>query len=244
MSDFDEVLERLVTDPGFQAALRANPGAALRGYQLDAQEWALLHEQVDLGDATDRTVEMRISKSGVFGMVGPVVSAFGMSGADGTPVFGRADPPTGSTPVFGLAQESDDGVTQTLGEAGSQTQSEPVLGVVDASGPPVPSGGTPATGYHTWVDAAGDGQGDAYVAVERGDGGVDILVDQDGDGAVDFVGHDYDRDGLVDEADYDTDHDGYIDTRMQDLNGDGWLDRRVPYQSDGQGTLGTAGPGK
>jgi hypothetical protein len=94
------------------------------------------------------------------------------------------------------------------------------------------------------VDADGDGRGDAHQAVERGDGGVDILVDQDGDGAVDFVGHDYDRDGLVDDADYDTDRDGYLDTRMQDVDGDGWLDRSMPYSTESQGTLGVVGPGQ
>jgi hypothetical protein len=235
MSDFDEVLERLVTDPVFQAALRADPEAALRGYRLEPQERALLHEQVDLGDEVDRTVEMRISKSGVFGMVGPVVSAFGLA---------AVPPPPEATPVLGLASDgpsNDPGdVTLSYGEAHPQA----VFGTVDHPVPYVPQGGPPAADYHTWVDADGDGRGDAFRAVERGDGGVDILVDTDGDGRVDFVGHDDDRDALVDVADYDTDGDGVLDTRMDDVDGDGWLDRSRPYPTESYGTFGVSGSGQ
>jgi hypothetical protein len=85
-----------------------------------------------------------------------------------------------------------------------------------------------AVGYHTQVDVDGDGHWDANTAYERGDGGVDIRVDRDGDGVAEFVGHDLNRDGLVDSADYDTDGDGVLDTRMVDDNGDGWMDRSTP----------------
>jgi hypothetical protein len=78
MTDFDEVLERLVNDPAFQAALRADPDQALRGYRLEPDERALLDAQVDSGAGNDRTVESRISKSGIAGTIGPVVSAFGL----------------------------------------------------------------------------------------------------------------------------------------------------------------------
>ncbi len=63
----------------------------------------------------------------------------------------------------------------------------------------------------------------------RGDGGVDILVDNDRDGRVDFVGHDTDGDGLVNSADYDKDGDGFFEKTMHDDNGDGWMDRTVPH---------------
>ena len=72
------------------------------------------------------------------------------------------------------------------------------------------------------------------------DGGVDIHVDTNRDGVVDFVGHDYDRDGLVDTADFDTDRDGVMDTRMYDDNGDGWMDREAPLSTSDQATFGQA----
>ena len=94
MSDFDDVLERLVTDPAFPAALRADAETALRDYRLDPQERALLESQLDLSAGADHAVEDRVSKSGVFGLVGPVVSGFGLGAAvpEGSPVFGmRSD---------------------------------------------------------------------------------------------------------------------------------------------------------
>src|SRR6478672_3110214 len=92
MSDFDDVLERLVVDPSFQAALAANPDAALARYTLDAEERRLLGAQMVSGSGDDRTVEMRATKSGVMGLLGPVVSAFGV--AAGTQSIGSA--PTSS----------------------------------------------------------------------------------------------------------------------------------------------------
>src|SRR5437764_561356 len=53
MSDFDTVLERLVTDPGFARALAADPDAALAGYRLDADEVALLRSQVSADGSVD-----------------------------------------------------------------------------------------------------------------------------------------------------------------------------------------------
>ena len=35
MSDFDDVLERLLTEPAFAAALADDPDLALAGYRLD-----------------------------------------------------------------------------------------------------------------------------------------------------------------------------------------------------------------
>jgi hypothetical protein len=89
VSDFDDVLERLITDPAFPAALRANPDAALAGYRLQPDERQLLAAQVDAHTGEERTVEMRVSKSGVMGMVGPVVSAMGTGRRPGVPVRHR-----------------------------------------------------------------------------------------------------------------------------------------------------------
>jgi hypothetical protein len=220
MSDFDDVLERLLTDPLFQANLRANPDAALAGYRLDPEERQLLASQVDLGAGADRTVEMRVSKSGVMGMVGPVVSAFGLTGPN---------PVESGQGAFGLAP-SDEGMLDPGDpkETFGTVHATEVFGVAGASG----SGGHPsapieAVGYHTRVDVDGDGTWDAVKAYERPDGGVDV-VHTDAAGRVDFVGHDLNRDGLIDTADFDTDGDSKLDTRMYDDNGDGWMDRSAP----------------
>jgi len=229
MSDFDEVLERLVTDPVFRVALEADPEAALRGYRLDDEERGLLRAQVDLGDSSDRSVEDRVSKSGLFGMVGPVISALGFL----SPPEGTEAPPLRQIPDdshFGPQQPAEAvGVLET----GPVTAVTSASGTLETAGPGTlevghgPSAGTPAKDYHTRVDADGDGQWDPHQAVERGDGGVDILVDRDRDGVVDWVAHDYDRDGLIEDVDVDMDHDGLLDTRFVDDTGDGWLDRRA-----------------
>jgi hypothetical protein len=244
VSDFDEVLERLVTDPAFQAALRADPQAALHGYQLTADEWQLLQTQVDLAAGDEHAVEARVSKSGLFGLVGPVVSALGF-----------VEPPTGSpspaVPPEPGAGPGNFGVAQ-VGAVSGVGKVEAVSGVghVEAGSgvghvhPGDLGQAPPAVDYHTRVDADGDGRWDKFQAVERGDGGVDILVDRNRDGVVDFVGHDYDRDGLVDDADYDTDFDGAMDTRMSDLDGDGWLDTREAYPQSGQSGVGIVSPGQ
>lgn len=222
MSDFDEVLERLVIDPEFQAALRADPGRALAGYRLDPQERAVLEAQLESGPGANRTVEARISKSGIAGMIGPVAAAFGAA-EPGGPVVQAAYGPV------------PDEAGQPVGISFGEVHGAGAYGVPDPH-----AAGMPATDYHTWVDADGDGSPDAYHAVERGDGGVDIEIDQDGDGRIDFVGHDYNRDGLVDDADYDTDGDGVFDTRMTDVNGDGWLDVSAPLPPSGHGVYGPA----
>lgn len=54
MSDFDAVLERLLTDPAFAAALAADPAAALAGYRLDSDEVRLLHTQVGADPGAQR----------------------------------------------------------------------------------------------------------------------------------------------------------------------------------------------
>jgi len=257
MSDFDTVLERLVVDPGFQAALAANPAAALRGYQLAPEERELLGAQLVAGAGEDRTVELRTSKSGVVCLLGPVAAAFGVAvaGQSGSgPVHQSFGGPTetfggGPTQTFGdgpnqpiPGQDTFGTIAQSDSGPGGSTQSFGVSGVETFGGGGTDSfgatsgsgtvGGTPveAVGYHTRVDVNGDGRWDAYTAYERSDGGVDINVDANHDGRVDFIGHDVNRDGLVDSADYDTNRDGVFDTRMTDDNGDGWLDRRDPIR--------------
>ncbi|MFG1602733.1 hypothetical protein [Actinoplanes sp. NPDC049265] len=306
MSDFDDVLERLLTDPSFAAALAADPDAALAGYRLDAGEIDLLRSQVS-GDAgrAAAAVEGRTTKSSTFGLfsslgdfsafgsaagaaahhigevAAPTGSALGAASADGalgvapaSGAFGAAsahgvlgDAPVGGSggalgvasahgvlgdaPVGGsggaLGAASAHGV---LGDAPGHGLDDlparagfgdaPRAGLGDAAPPahaeplhrataPMQGGGS-AKGvgdYHNRVDADGDGHWDKATYSAREDGGVDIMVDVNHDGKVDFIGRDLDRDWKVDEATIDRDRDGVFEKTMYDDNNDGWLDRTV-----------------
>jgi len=243
MRDFDVVLERLLTEEGFQRALAADPVGALRGYELTADERQLLHSQLDLGSGEERTVEMRANKSGVIGLLGPVAAAFGVVAAPGGAVTGAGAGQTlGSAP---LASESfgasGDGHHEVMGAA---SPSEAMGSAPGQSPELLGSAPVQATGYHTRVDVNGDGTWDRHVDYERDDGGVDIHVDMNRDGVADFIGHDVDRDGLVDSADYDRNFDGVMDVRMYDDTGDGWLDRRekLPQPKKDSGPSEAFGP--
>jgi hypothetical protein len=83
MSDFDAVLELLLTDPSFQARLAADPAGALSGFDLDAEESDLLRQQVSADPgAQGAVVEDRVTKSSTFGLfdsfsIGGVADAVG-----------------------------------------------------------------------------------------------------------------------------------------------------------------------
>lgn len=208
MPNFDDALERLITDPAFAAALAADPDRALAGYTLSPDEAVLLRSQVASGpgDGVQSRVEARTSQSSLFGL-------FQMDGFGDAPsaVGGFGAAPTGGAPTgFSLTGH---GVEAGFGAAPPAEQG---LG----GGPGVPDG------YRTRVDADGDGTWDVHRVQGRADGGVEILVDRDGDGRADFIGHDVDADGIVEHADYDVDRDGTLDERLTDTDGDGWLNRR------------------
>jgi hypothetical protein len=232
MSDFDDVLERLLIDPVFQARLAADPAGALAGYTLEPHERELLNAQVAGADTADRTVELRTSKSGVVGLLGPVLSAMSYVANDDQPLQ-----TLGHGPIETIGDAPPHHVVTSMGAAPGHTTMGSAPG--SSSMGPAPGQATmgsapiPATDYHTRVDADGDGHWDTYQAYERPDGGVDIAVDMNHDGKVDFIGHDYNRDGIIDSADFDNDFDGHFETRMYDDNGDGWMDRSEaipPYQ--------------
>ncbi|MFY1690099.1 hypothetical protein [Plantactinospora sp. WMMB782] len=82
MSDFDDVLERLVGDPAFAAALAADPVHTLAGYRLDPDELALLQLQVGGSGGGQHGVETRANQSSLFGMFSPLA---GLAGALPTP---------------------------------------------------------------------------------------------------------------------------------------------------------------
>lgn len=273
MTDFDEVLERLVVDPAFASALASDPGLALASYSLSDDELALLHTQVGGEPATEHAVETRANQSSTFGLLGALGGLLAdgpMGGTSGlghaaTTGFGHASGTSGMGPggydgasfgpyaqaegthggmggLSGFGDEIGQGLqhaapagTDAMGPAPSAADGVTGLGPAPADhaglGPAAPE--TPSSvvpdGYHTRVDVDGDGHWDKHMLLGRDDGGVDILVDKDRDGRVDFVGHDTDGDGLVNSADYDKDGDGFFEKTMYDDNGDGWMDRTVPH---------------
>ena len=69
MSDFDDLLERLLLEPHFKAELAAHPDRALAGYRLDAEERAVLMSQVSGDIGPGGRVEERISKASMGGLL-------------------------------------------------------------------------------------------------------------------------------------------------------------------------------
>ena len=224
MSDFDTVLERLVTDPGFARALAADPDAALAGYRLDADEVALLRSQVSAGDGGDRAVEERISKASMMGLLG----SFGGIGAghQDAAMVGRGLAPH---PHAEFAPDGPhSGFAPLDADAPDPYNPYPVAPAAEVAHPAdqlIP-GDQPATDYHARIDADGDGHWDRYTAVRHADGSVDVYQDRNADGRIDFVGHDANGDGVLEGADYDENFDGHLETHMVDTNGDGWMDKR------------------
>ncbi|MET7421770.1 Os1348 family NHLP clan protein [Dactylosporangium sp. NPDC005555] len=127
----------------------------------------------------------------------------------------------------GIAAGLDGISEQHSADTGHEGGHRAGIGGALRDGIPDGAGQAPTDGYHTRVDWDGDGRWDQHTYVNRADGGVDIVVDTDGDGRPEFVGHDTDRDGLINSSEIDTNHDGVMDQRYEDVNGDGWLDRRT-----------------
>ena len=252
MSDFDAVLERLLSDEVFAASLAEDPDRALGGYQLDPDEIALLRSQVspdDSGGATS-AVEGRTTKSSTFGLFSALGdwSEFGSAAGSAARAAGDAIGPSGGAggsmipahSALGDAPSPDldempavarmgDAPDHGLGDATTLAHAEPLhrsdgdLEGVGASRSKHEGVGD----YKNKVDVNGDGKWDKATYAAREDGGVDIMVDRDNDGKVDFVGRDFDRDWKVDEATIDKDTDGVFEKTMYDDNNDGWLDRTV-----------------
>ncbi len=237
MSDFDTVLERLLTDPGFKGVLAADPASALRGYQLSPDELELLYAQVSTDAGGQGRVEERISKASLFGLFGSLMHdsgiGHGVGSAGGAHAhLGAAGPAGGSSglsPAGGTPLNINDPLNSMVGGHGNADGV--VVDDVNTGGPlghidEVPGGEqAPPPDYHPHVDVDGDGRWDQYTVRVRNDGGMDVVADMDHDGRPDFVGHDYNADGIMDSADYDKNHDGVFETHMTDTNGDGWMDR-------------------
>jgi hypothetical protein len=252
MSDFDDVLERLLTDQSFAAALAADPGATLSGYRLDPDEIELLRGQVsaDAGRAAS-AVEGRTTKSSTFGLFSSLgdLSAFGSAAGAAAHHVAEVAAPTGGGGGGVLGDAPGHDLDDLPGKAGLGNAPRHGLGdaVPLAHVEPLQQAAAPMQGasapveevsarvhefkgvgdYHNRVDADGDGHWDKATYAAREDGGVDIMVDADHDGKTDFIGRDFDRDWKVDEATIDRDSDGVFEKTMYDDNNDGWLDRTV-----------------
>jgi hypothetical protein len=253
MSDFDVVLERLLSEPAFAAALATDPGAALSGYQLGPDEVELLRSQVSTDAGGGLTaVETRTNKSSTFGLFSAVLDvghslsagdgALGPVAAAGSGAGGAAQHVVGATQGFGDAPggagAGHEGWVPTARSGfGAAPDQDASTGFGSAPTSPLENVGQafgqaehimPPQGYHPHIDANGDGHWDQATFIGTKNDGVEIFVDVNHDGHPDFVGHDTNSDGLVDYADYDKNDDGIFEKRMYDDNGDGWLDRTVP----------------
>ncbi|GIG85955.1 hypothetical protein [Plantactinospora endophytica] len=139
MSDFDDVLERLVTDPAFGAALAADPVNALAGYRLDADELALLQLQIGGDTAGQHGVETRANQSSLFGMFAPLA---GLAGA--LPGVGEVTTPgLGPAPAGGLGAAAP-GAVQGFGAAAGPGGEVPPLAEVPGCAAPVGPGASVA----------------------------------------------------------------------------------------------------
>lgn len=259
MSDFDTVLERLLTDQSFAASLAADPDRALAGYRLDSDEVELLRGQVSTGDAggAAAVVEGRTTKSSTFGLFsslgdwsefgsaasvaarqsGELVgqATAGAGGADLAVRAGLGDAPGRDLDNLPAVAGMGNAPTHGLGNAVPMAHAEPLTGK-EAPAPPMQQelAAREFKGvgdYRNKVDADGDGDWDKATYAAREDGGVDIMVDLNNDGRVDFVGRDLDRDWKTDEATIDRDRDGVFEKTMYDDDNNGWLDRTVWHQS-------------
>ncbi len=265
MSDFDEVLELLLTDPSFPARLAADPAGALAGYDLDPDEAELLRQQVssDAG-AQSAVVEDRVTKSSTFGLF----SSFGVGGLGDAPGpqaregFGSRGPELGAWSEFGTATgasahaavEGFGSAPDAWGTGGADMSARSGLGSAPGldDGPDL-DGLAAVAGFG---DAPRSGLGDAGQA-RTGLGerehlappkGYDNRVDADGDGSLDKATYrgregggaeirvDLDGDGRADFVGVDKDLDNRVDFADYDKDHDGVFEKRM-FDDDGDGFL-------
>jgi hypothetical protein len=254
MSDFDAVLERLVSEPSFAAALAADPDAALSGYRLDADEVELLRSQAspDSGGGL-AAVETRTNKSSTFGLlsafagIGHALSGestggavFGPGVAAGSAVGAAAQHvadavgPHGAVQGFGDAPGaggSGGGATQEawLPSEHSGFGSAPDGGAGQDGLPPASTGfgDAPSSGFGESPQLSGE-----HIAPPEG---YHPHIDANGDGHWDkatFIG----TKGHGVEILVDVNHDGHADFVGHDTNSDGLVDY-ADYDKDDNGTF-------
>lgn len=159
MAGIDEVLERLVTDGEFRAALARDPAAALAGYYLTREDAELLAGRLDDGGGAERAVEQRSSKSAMLSLLSAVAD-LGVEAVPGEPLeAGVREPdllePTGDAP----------------GESGGQAAGHGAgPGQGQGAGPGQGQGGGAGQGHG---GGAGQGQGHGGGAGQGQGGGED-----------------------------------------------------------------------
>ncbi|MFI5896298.1 hypothetical protein ACIA5D_39980 [Actinoplanes sp. NPDC051513] len=258
MSDFDAVLERLLNEPSFAAALAADPDATLSGYRLDADEAELLRSQAspDSGGGL-AAVETRTNKSSTFGLfsafadIGHTLSTGAstqhVAGAVGAPAAaqGLGDAPGawgsggGSAHEqwqpsehsgFGSAPVRDGGADQDgLPPASSGFGDAPENGLGDGDAPDSGFGDAPRSGYGEPGRFRGTAE---QIAPPKG---YHPRIDANGDGHWDKATFTGTRGHGV-EIRVDVNHDGHADFVGHDTDSDGLVDY-ADYDKDDNGTF-------
>jgi len=260
MSDFDDVLERLLVDPSFAAALGANPDAALSGYRLDAGEAELLRSQVAGDSAADAArVETRTNKSSTFGLLAPLAAIGELADPGHAAGLGPAvHQGVGDAPGSSWGTGGGAAVRQGLGDAPGSSWGT-------GGGAAVHQGLGSAPGVHQGLGdgppmreglgaAPHQGLGDRTLGSAHPEQtplppGYHPRVDVDGDGHWDHAtyradpdGHgaeilvDRNHDGRVDFVGHDTNLDGKVDYADYDTDHDGVFEKRM-YDDNGDGWL-------
>jgi hypothetical protein len=145
MGDFDAVLERLMMDAPFRAALAADPDRALAGYRLTPDEVGLLRSQVSDQTGGERAVETRTSKSSLFGMFGSIA---GTGHGTALPGMSPPRPDDAAAPIGQWGTASGHGGSSVAGYG-----SGPTAGY--GSGPTAGYGSGPTAGHGSLEAAQG-----------------------------------------------------------------------------------------
>ena len=78
MAGIEDALERLRTDPAFRAELATDPGSALAGYRLTADDLSRLAIAAASNNSGKSVVEQRTSKAGFFGLFAQITEGAGV----------------------------------------------------------------------------------------------------------------------------------------------------------------------
>ncbi|MEN3308682.1 MAG: hypothetical protein V7603_4884 [Micromonosporaceae bacterium] len=258
MGDFDAVLERLLVDQPFRAALAADPDRALAGYALSADEADLLRSQVSAERGGERTVETRNTKSSLFGMLGSLTGL--AEGAGGTPGMMPPQPPDGGAQGVGQFGRTlgEFGAAPGHGSLGAAHGHGSLAEMAGQTGHTSQAAGFGAAGGSQTLGPAGDstfgaaagGHGSLAPSGDHTPVGYHPHIDADGDhhwdhytavqhsdGSVDIY-EDRNHDGRVDFIGHDRNHDGLVESADYDKNFNGTLETHM-RDVNGDGWLDT-----
>ncbi|HET8660956.1 MAG TPA: hypothetical protein VFM55_18415 [Micromonosporaceae bacterium] len=258
MSDFDSVLERLLTDPAFAASLAADRSAALSGYHLAPDEIALLSAQLGGDQGGQHAVEARHSKASIFGLLAPLAEASGFAtaarggtgpaGHGGHSGLGQGGRAGSFAAGFGAGSAAAAAAAEELGAGPGPVVSEgfgagPGAGASEGFG--APPGAAASEGFDAPRGRAGKlvdgGSGAVPPQTDLPEGpppaGYQTRVDVDGDGRWDRHSYRARADGGVDIV-ADLNRDGRADFVGRDYDRDGLVDA-ADYDKDRDGRFET-----